>query len=119
MKTTTLRVLKTTQARLKKTSTAEHISIMELVDKLVDEHERCFWKGFEEESISFLDKEEIKTRKVFENTLGDGIGIQKNPFQKGEKSGSLISAHLSVQKYKTCTLPLLFPVMNSTRVHGD
>ncbi|GAB63577.1 hypothetical protein KSU1_D0268 [Candidatus Jettenia caeni] len=41
------------------------------------EHERPFWKGFEEESISFLDKEEIKTRKAFENTVGDGIGIRK------------------------------------------
>ena len=83
MKTTTLRVLKTTQARLKKISTAEHISIMELVGKLVDEHERSFWKGFEEESISFLDKEEIKTRKAFENTLGDGIGTRKTLFKKG------------------------------------
>ena len=45
METTTLRVHKTTQSRLKKISAAQHISIMELVDKLVDEHERSFWKG--------------------------------------------------------------------------
>lgn len=46
------------------------------------EHERPFWKGFEEESISFLDKEEIKTRKAFENTVGDGIGIRKTLSKK-------------------------------------
>ncbi|MBM4054761.1 MAG: hypothetical protein FJ264_08840 [Planctomycetes bacterium] len=82
METTTLRVRKTTQSRLKKISAAEHISIMELVDKLVDEHERSFWKGFEEESKSFLDKEEVKTRKTFENTLGYGIGARKTLSKK-------------------------------------
>lgn len=75
METTTLRVRKTTQSRLKKISTAEHISIMELVDKLVDEHERSFWKGFEEETISFLNKEEVKTRKTFENAVEDGLRV--------------------------------------------
>ena len=77
METTTLRVSKTTQSRLKKISTAEHISITDLVDKLVDEYERSFWKGFEEESTVFLDKEETKTRKTFEKALGDGIETRK------------------------------------------
>ncbi len=77
METTTLRVRKTTQLRLKKISAAEHISITDLVDKLVDEHERSFWKGFEEESTVFLDKEETKTRKIFEKALGDGIETRK------------------------------------------
>lgn len=70
METTTLRVHKTTQSKLKKISAAEHISIMELVDKLVDEHERSFWKEFDEESIVFLDKEEAQARKTFENAYG-------------------------------------------------
>ena len=83
METTTLRVHKATQSRLKKISAAEHISIMELVDKLVDEHERSFWKGFEEESMAFLDKEEAKARKTFENALGDGIGTRKTLSKKG------------------------------------
>ena len=60
METTTLRVRKTTQSRLKKISAIEQISITDLVDKLVDEHERSFWKGFEEESTVFLNKEETK-----------------------------------------------------------
>ncbi|MFO0793378.1 MAG: hypothetical protein U0586_04865 [Candidatus Brocadiaceae bacterium] len=77
METTTLRVRKTTQLRLKKISAVEHISITELVDKLVDEHEKSFWKGFDEESTVFLDKEETKTRKIFEKVLGDGIEIRK------------------------------------------
>lgn len=78
METTTLRVHKATQSRLKKISAAEHISITELVDKLVDEHERSFWKGFKEESMAFLGKEETKTRKTFEKALGDGIEIRKS-----------------------------------------
>ncbi len=82
METTTLRVRKTTQSRLKKISAAEHISITELVDKLVDEHERSFWKGFEEESMVFLDKEETKIRKTFEKALGDGVGT-RNASKKG------------------------------------
>lgn len=86
METTTLRVRKTTQTRLKKISTAEHISITDLVDKLVDEHERSFWKGFEEESVVFLDKEETKTRKIFEKALGEGIETRK----AAKKGGSLV-----------------------------
>ena len=77
METTTLRVRKTTQSRLKKISAIEQISITDLVDKLVDEYERSFWKGFEEESTVFLDKEETKTRKTFEKALGDGIETRK------------------------------------------
>lgn len=73
METTTVRVHKTTQERLKKLSVAEHVTITELVDKLVDEHERFFWKGFEDEAKTFLDKEETKARKTFEVASGDGI----------------------------------------------
>ncbi len=73
METTTVRVHKTTQERLKKLSVAEHVTITELVDKLVDEHERFFWKGFEDEAKAFLDKEEVKARRTFEGALGDGI----------------------------------------------
>lgn len=73
METTTVRVHKATQARLKKLSAVEHVSITELIDRLVDEHERSFWEGFEEESRTFLDKEEAKTRKTFEKVLGDGL----------------------------------------------
>lgn len=39
-------------------------------DKLVDEHERSFWKGFDEESTVFLDNEEKKTREIYEKALG-------------------------------------------------
>lgn len=73
METTTLRVHKATQIRLKKLSAAEHVTITELIEKLVDEHERLFWKGFEDEAKSFLDKGETKARKTFEGALGDGI----------------------------------------------
>lgn len=82
MDTTTLRVHKSTQSKLKKISAAEHISITELVDKLVDEHERSFWKGFKEESMAFLGEEEAKTRKTFEKVSGDGIEIRR-----GSKKG--------------------------------
>lgn len=73
METTTVRVHKITQERLKKISSTEHVSITELIDKLVDEHERSFWKGFEDEAKAFLCKEETKARNSFEGTLGDGI----------------------------------------------
>lgn len=77
METTTLRVRKSTQSRLKKISASEHISITELIDKLVAEHERSFWKGFDEESTVFLDNEEKKTREIYEKTLGDGVETRK------------------------------------------
>ena len=73
METTTVRVHKTTQERLKKLSATERVSITELIDKMVEEHERSFWKGFEEEAGVFLDREERKTRKSFEGALGDGL----------------------------------------------
>ncbi len=73
METTTIRVRRPTQEKLKKISTDEGVSITELIDKLIDEHERSFWKGFDEEAKDFLDKEEKKTRKTFERSLGDGL----------------------------------------------
>jgi len=73
METTTVRVHRTTQERLKKLSSSEHVTITELIDKLVDEHERSFWKGFEDEAKAFLDKGEAKARKTFERALSDGI----------------------------------------------
>jgi len=73
METTTLRVHKTTQKKLKKLSAAEHLPITQLIDKLVEEYETSFWKGFENEAAAFLDKEEKKARKAFEGTLGDGL----------------------------------------------
>lgn len=73
METTTVRVRKITQERLKKLSTTEQVSITELIDKLVEERERSFWKGFEDEAEAFLDREERKTRKTFEGALGDGL----------------------------------------------
>jgi len=73
METTTVRVRKITQEKLKKLSMTEHVSITELIDKLVEERERSFWKGFEDEAEAFLDKEERKTRKTFEGALGDGL----------------------------------------------
>jgi len=73
METTTLRVHKTTQVRLKKLSAMEHLTMTDLVDRLVDEHERRFWTGFDEEAKQCLDKKEAKARKVFEGALGDGI----------------------------------------------
>ena len=82
METTTVRVYKSTQAKLKKISTYENISISELLDKLADEHEKNFWTGFEEESLDFLDKDELKIRKIFEKTAGDGIVARK-----GSKKG--------------------------------
>lgn len=73
METTTVRVHKTTQERLKKISANEHVSITELIDKLTEEHELSFWKGFEAEAKAFLDKEEKTARKSFEGALGDGL----------------------------------------------
>ena len=73
METTTVRVHKTTQERLKKLSSAENVTITDLVDRLVDEHERFFWKCFEDEANAFLDKEELKVREIFEGASGDGI----------------------------------------------
>ncbi len=77
METTTVRVHKATQERLKKLSSTEHVTITDLIDKLVNEHERSFWKGFEDEATAFLDKEESKARKTFEGALGDGIARQE------------------------------------------
>jgi len=74
METTTVRVHKTTQEKLKKISTSERVSITELIDQLVEEHERSFWRGFEDEAVTFLDKEERKTRKTFEGVIGDSLG---------------------------------------------
>jgi len=45
-----------------------------LIDQLVEEHERSFWRGFEDEAVTFLDKEERKTRKTFEGVIGDSLG---------------------------------------------
>ena len=65
METTTVRVYKTTREKLKKISSSEHVSITELIDQLVEEHERSFWRGFEDEAVTFLDKEEKKITKIF------------------------------------------------------
>jgi hypothetical protein len=73
METTTVRVHKTTQEKLKKISLSERVSITELIDQLVEEHERSFWRGFEDEAVTFLDKEERKSRKTFEGVLGDDL----------------------------------------------
>ncbi|MFZ6017736.1 MAG: hypothetical protein ACOYU0_09120 [Nitrospirota bacterium] len=73
METTTVRVRKQTQERLKKISGAEQISVIELIDKLINEHEKSFWKGFNEEAKAYLDKEEIKSRKTFEKVTRDGL----------------------------------------------
>ncbi|MEW6066706.1 MAG: hypothetical protein AB1610_00180 [Nitrospirota bacterium] len=73
METTTVRVHKETQEKLKKISGAERISITELIDKLIKEHEKSFWKGFDDEAKAFLDKEELKSRKTFEKASRDGI----------------------------------------------
>jgi predicted CopG family antitoxin len=73
METTTVRVRKQTQEKLKKISVDEHISVTELIDRLVKKHEKSFWKGFSEEAKAFLDKEEIKSRKTFEKALKDGL----------------------------------------------
>ncbi len=73
METTTVRVHKTTQEKLKKISLSEHVYITELIDQLVEKHERSFWKGFEDEVAIFLDKEEKKSRNTFEGVLDDGI----------------------------------------------
>jgi hypothetical protein len=73
METTTVRVRKETQEKLKKISGAERISITELVDKLIKEHEKSFWTGFNDEARAFLDKEELKIRKTFEKASKDGL----------------------------------------------
>lgn len=73
MQTTTVRVHKTTQEKLKKISSSERVSITDLIDQLVEEHERSFWRGFEDEAVTFMDKEERRSRKVFDGVLGDGI----------------------------------------------
>jgi len=73
VETTTVRVRKETQEKLKKLSGTERISITELVDKLINEHEKSFWKGFDDEANAFLDKEELKSRKTFEKALKNGF----------------------------------------------
>ena len=73
METTTVRVRKQTQEKLKKISGDEKISVTALIDKLIDEHERSFWRGFKDEAKAYLDKEEIKTRKTFEKVSKDGL----------------------------------------------
>ena len=73
METTTVRVHRSTQKRLKNISISKHVSITELIDRLVDEHEKSFWKGFDEESKAFFDKDEKKARETFESTIRDGF----------------------------------------------
>ncbi|MBI4377749.1 MAG: hypothetical protein HY578_01490 [Nitrospinae bacterium] len=73
METTTVRIHKQTQKKLKKISITEHINITDLIDKLVDEHEKSFWEGFNSEAKTLLDKYEIKSRKTFEKVLKDGL----------------------------------------------
>ncbi len=73
METTTVRIYKQTQKKLKKISVHENVSIVELLDKLIKEHEKSFWHGFDDETKFFLDKEEIKARKTFEKVLKDGL----------------------------------------------
>jgi len=73
METTTVRVRKQTQEKLKKIAVTEHISVMELIDRLINEQERSFWKGFNDEAKAYFDKEEIKSRKTFERVLKDGF----------------------------------------------
>lgn len=73
METTTLRVHKTTQIKLKQLSATENMTITDLINKLVNQHERRFWMGFDEEAKQCLDKGETKARKAFEGPLGDGI----------------------------------------------
>lgn len=73
METTTVRVHKTTREKLKKISASENVSVTELIDRLVEEHEGSFWRGFENEAASFMDKEEKRSRKTFEKVLRDGL----------------------------------------------
>ncbi len=73
METTTVRVKKKTQERLKKLAAANRISVTELVEKLVTRHGKSFWDGFDGEAGKALDKREKKARKGFEGTLKDGL----------------------------------------------
>ncbi len=71
--TTTVRVREETRVRLRKISAMEKISMTELLNRLVDEHEKSFWDGFDREAETHLSREEKKARKVFEKTLKDGL----------------------------------------------
>jgi len=71
--TTTVRVREETRVRLKKISAMEKISMTELLDRLVNEHEKSFWDGFDREAEANLSREEKKARKIFERTLKDGL----------------------------------------------
>ncbi len=73
METTTVRVHKQTQAKLKKLSADTNASITDLIDRLIEEHGKSFWRGFDEEAKTFLDSKERKTRKAFERVSGDGL----------------------------------------------
>ncbi len=73
METTTVRVHKQTQAKLKKLSADTNTSITDLIDRLIEEHGKSFWKGFNEEAKVFLDPKEKKARKIFDKVLGDGF----------------------------------------------
>lgn len=71
--TTTVRVRKETRERLKMLSANEKVSITDLIERLVDEHETSFWKDIDSEAGAYMDKKEFKTRKVFDGALENGV----------------------------------------------
>ncbi len=73
METTTVRVRKTTQKKLRQLSVASDLRIADVIDRLVTEQKKSFWEGFEDEAKSFLDKGERRLRKSYEGALSDGL----------------------------------------------
>jgi predicted DNA-binding ribbon-helix-helix protein len=73
METTTVRVRKITQERLKKLSTTEHVSITELIDNLVEERERSFGKDLRRKLRNSSIRKKKKQEKLLKRVLGDGL----------------------------------------------
>lgn len=73
MDTTTIRVSRSARDKLKMMAAKERVSASALIEKMIAEREKSFWKGFGEEAGEFMDSAEKKTRKTFDGTLADGL----------------------------------------------
>jgi len=60
MQTTTVRVSKPTQKKLKKLSADAGISITNLIDRLLEEQRSSFWKGFLQSAGNPSERQEAK-----------------------------------------------------------
>ena len=73
MDTTTIRVSRVARDKLKTLAARERVSASALIEKMIDEREKSFWEGFDEEAGKFMDSAEKKARRTFDATLADGL----------------------------------------------